>query len=74
MTTPGQKTESPAKLVGMTSDQIIVDIEAKRRLFFAETPDLQEQMEQALPCDAHVTFVNNVITDFQVDKWITKLT
>ena len=49
----------------MTDDQIVVTIEAKRRLFFCEDVQLQDKIEAAIPCEAEVTFVDNTITDFE---------
>ena len=51
--------------MGMTEDQVIVTIEAKKRLFFCENKQLLEQIEESIPCEAEVTFVDNMITDFQ---------
>lgn len=49
----------------MTDDQIVVTIEAKRRLFFCEDQKLQDDIERAIPCEAEVTFIDNTLTDFK---------
>ena len=64
-TVKGEEIESPIKIVGVVEKQLVVRINAKRRLLFCNDENMLDEITEMIPTAGHGTLVQNTLVKFE---------
>ena len=64
-TVKGEKVESPMKILGVKEKQLVVRMNAKRRLLFCNDDQMFDEITEMIPTTGKGTLVQNTLVKFE---------